>query len=70
MATLTIPKNELKTIVKESLREILEQETMKIRSLLLPAVSLKEQKDIEKRCGVPSKKVAKSLMKNSLIYDF
>lgn len=61
MTTLTIPKEELKTIVKESIREILEQEIMKLRALFMPFVSQKEQKDIEKRYRRPSRKVAKSI---------
>jgi hypothetical protein len=61
METITIPKKELKTIVKESVREIFEQESMKLRSLLLPLVSRKEQKDIEKRYGRSSRKTAKSI---------
>jgi len=60
MTTITIPKKELKTIVKESVREILEQESMKFRALLLPEVSQKEQKDIERRYGKPSRQVIKS----------
>ena len=60
MATITIPKKELKIIVKESVREILEQESMKFRSLFMPSVSQKEQKDIEKRYGKPSRRAAKS----------
>ena len=58
MATITIPKKELKIIVKESAREILEQESMKFRSLLMPSVFQKEQKDIEKRYGKPSRRAA------------
>jgi len=61
MATITIPKKELKIIVKESVREILEQESMKFRSLFMPSVSQKEQKDIEKRYGKPSRRAAKSI---------
>lgn len=61
MTTITIPKKELKTIVKESIREIIEQESIRFRALVLPAVSPKEQKDIEKRYGKPSRKVAKSI---------
>ena len=60
MATISIPKKELKTIVKESIREILEQESMKFRALFMPLVSQKEQRDIEKRYGKPSRKIAKS----------
>lgn len=58
---ITIPKKELKTIVKESIREILEQESMKSRAFLMPWVSQKEQKDIEKRFSKPSRKAAKSI---------
>ena len=60
MTTITIPKKELKTIVKESVREILEQDSMKFRALFMPLVSQKEQRDIEKRYGKPSRKIAKS----------
>jgi len=42
MATITIPKKELKTVVKESIREVLEQELMKFRALLTPLISQKE----------------------------
>jgi hypothetical protein len=62
MTTITIPEKKLKTIVKESLREILEQELMKFRALFTPVVSQKEQKDIEKRYGKPSRKTAKSIV--------
>ena len=61
MATITIPKKELKAIIKESVREILEQESMKLRALLLPFVSQKEQKDIEKRYNKPLRKTVKSI---------
>ena len=60
MITITIPKKELKTIVKESIREILGQESMKFQASLLPWVSQKEQKDIEKRYHKPSRKIGKS----------
>lgn len=61
MNTITIPKRELKIIVKESIREILEQESMKFRALLMPFVSQKEQKNIEKIYNKPSRKIAKSI---------
>lgn len=61
MATLTIPKKELKIIVKESIREVFNQELMKFRALLLPSISKKEQKDIERRYGKPVRQVAKSI---------
>jgi len=60
MAAVTIPKKELKIIIKESVREIFEQESVKFRALFMPLVSQKEQKDIEKRYGKPARKIAKS----------
>ena len=61
MTTITIPKKELKTIIKESVREIFEQESMKFQALFLPFVSQKEQRDIEKRYGKPTRDIAKSI---------
>ena len=60
MAAITIPKKELKIIIKESVREIFEQESVKFRALFMPLVTQKEQKDIEKRYGKPARKIAKS----------
>lgn len=59
--TITIPKRELKTVVKESIREVLKQEFMQFRAMLLPAVSEKEQKEIERLYGKPSRKAAKTV---------
>lgn len=61
MTPITIPKKELKTAVRESVREVFNQELMKLRALLLPLISKKEQKDIEKRYGKPSRGIAKIL---------
>jgi len=61
MNTITIPKKELKVVVKESVREVFDQELMKFRALLLPLVSQKEQKDIEKHYGKPACRAAKSV---------
>lgn len=61
MATITIPKKELRAVVKESLREVFIQEIMKFRALLLPFTSQKEQKQIEKLYGRPSRKIAKTI---------
>jgi len=59
----SVSSKELKSIVKESLREVFSQELMRFRALLLPAVSPKEQRDIEKRYGKASgtHKAAKTL---------
>jgi len=61
MVTTAILKKELKTIVKESIREIFEQESIKFRALALPFISQREQKDIEKRYSRPSRRIAKSI---------
>jgi hypothetical protein len=41
----------LKTLLKVSVREVLDEELMKIRALAMPDVSVKEQTDIVKRFG-------------------
>lgn len=58
---VTTQKKELETMIKNSVREVLEQELIKFRGLLAPFVSEKEQKDIEDRYGEPSRKTAKSV---------
>lgn len=57
---ISVSDKKFKTIIKESVREVLRSEIMKLRALFLPEVSEREQKDIEKRYGVPSKKAIKS----------
>lgn len=59
MATITSDKK-LRSLIKESVREVLETELMKLRDLALPEISKKEQKDIERRYGKPSRKKARS----------
>ena len=61
MDTITFQKKELKNVIEESLREVLNQEIMKFRTLLLPPVSEREQKDIEKRYGYPRRKIEKTV---------
>ncbi|MEK7585419.1 MAG: hypothetical protein AAB455_02825 [Patescibacteria group bacterium] len=48
MESLTITKNNLRQIVSESVRATLASELMRLRSLALPTISKKEQKEIEK----------------------
>ena len=59
MNIITIPKTELKSVIKESVREALSQELMKLRVLTLPFILQREQKDIEKRYVRPLRKSAK-----------
>jgi hypothetical protein len=53
MRNITISKKDLKILIKESVKEVLEQEIMKLRALMLPYVSKAEQKDIERRYKKP-----------------
>ena len=61
MNTLSILKKELKTMIKDGVKEALSQEFMKLRAALIPFVSDKEQKDIAKRYKAPSRNIAKSI---------
>lgn len=60
MPSITISKKELKDTIKENVREVLAQEMMNLRSLIVPFISDNEQNDIEKHYGKPSRKVANS----------
>lgn len=61
MATITLTKNALQTVVRESVREVLSEEMMTLRALLVPPVSRAEQRDIDERYGAPVQDVAKSV---------
>ena len=58
MKTATLNEKKLKSIVKESVREIFEQELMKLQALAVPEIAEKEQKDIDSHFGKPSRKTA------------
>jgi hypothetical protein len=46
--------SELKKLIKESVREVLKEERLKIYEVLIPYVSKSEQREIEKQIGYPS----------------
>lgn len=52
----------LRQIVKEAVRDALEEELLKMRLLLAPYISDEEQEEIEKHYGEPSKDVSRSLI--------
>ena len=60
--SITLDSQKLKTIIKESLKEVLTLEMMKLRADLLLNVSEKEQREVEKLYGKPKRRVAKSLV--------
>lgn len=57
MATV-LDNKKLKALVKESVKEAISAEFIKLGAFLLPYVSREEQKDIEKRYGKPFRKAA------------
>lgn len=61
---ITLQKSELKNAIREGVREALADELARSRAVFLPYVSEKEQKDIEKRYGKPTRKAAKITSKN------
>ncbi len=56
---IQINEKKLKALMKESMREVMKTEIMRLRAFVLPEVSKREQKDIEKRYGSPSRKAGK-----------
>jgi len=55
-----IEEKQLKLLIKESVKEAISSEFMKLRAFLVPYVSDKEQKDIEKFYKKPFRKVGKN----------
>jgi len=53
---INISDKKLKNIIKESVKEVLESEIMKLRAFAVPEISEKEQKEIEKTHNLPSSK--------------
>ena len=57
----TIDEITLKNIVKEAVRDVLQEEIIKLRLLFTPYISEEEQKEIEKKYKKPSTEVARTL---------
>ncbi len=51
---ITIDKNELYSLIKKAVREVLHEETLELFLKNIPAVSKEEMEDIEKLYGKPS----------------
>jgi len=60
MANITITESKLRNLFRETVKEVLASEFMKLRADLFPFVSDKEQKEIERLYRKPSRKVTKS----------
>jgi hypothetical protein len=61
MDNIIISKKDLKILIKESVKEVLAQEIMRLRALMLPYVSKAEQKDIERRYKKPIRRAIKKI---------
>jgi len=59
---INITEQKLKKIVRESVREALKTELMKLRAFGLPEVSKSEQRDIEKRYKKPLRRSVEVLL--------
>jgi len=57
---ITVDDRKLKSLIKESVQEVLQKELIKFRAFALREASQSEQKDIEKQYGKPLRKPAKS----------
>lgn len=55
----TALKNEIKELARRSVREALAEELMKARASVLPFISMKEQKGIEKLYSRPSRRAVR-----------
>lgn len=58
--TTKLDESQLRVLIKESMKEVINSEFMKLRAFLLPNVSQKEQREIERLYKTPSRKIAKS----------
>ncbi|MDP3727582.1 MAG: hypothetical protein Q8R35_03005 [bacterium] len=58
--TTSISEKKLKSLIKVSVREALGIELAKLRALAVPDVSAREQRDIERRYGRPSRRRVRS----------
>lgn len=55
-------EDKLKDMIKGAVRDVFEEEMMKLRLLLTPYVSDEEQREIEESYGGPLKEVARTLV--------
>lgn len=60
MVTIAIEKDELVKLIRNTVKESIEIEFMKLRASLIPYVSDEEQKEIEALYGKPSSKVVQT----------
>jgi hypothetical protein len=57
----TALKNEIRKLARESVREVIDSEMMRLRASLLPSVSKKEQQNIDKLYKNPSRQTVRTV---------
>lgn len=62
MTLKVVDETKLREIVKEAVKDAIDDEIMRIRLLFAPYVSDEEQKEIERSYGKPSKGTAKTFI--------
>lgn len=55
-------ETKLKNLIKEALRDVLEEEIAKLRLLAIPFVSDEEQKEIEESYDMPTREVSRTII--------
>jgi hypothetical protein len=61
MKTAIINERKLRIIIKDAVRDVLEEELMRLRLLIVPHISKAEQKEIERTYKEPSRTVSRRL---------
>jgi hypothetical protein len=51
---MVVAEKTLRKIIKESIRDVIKEERLSLHEILMPRVSKKEMKEIEKKFGSPS----------------
>ncbi|MCK4761682.1 MAG: hypothetical protein KAW12_05735 [Candidatus Aminicenantes bacterium] len=54
METLSVSTDQLRTIIREEMSDIIKKEFMKLRLMLIPEISPAEQREIEELYGEPT----------------
>ena len=61
MQTVKATEDQLRLIIREEISSILKKEFMKLRLIMVPGISTKEQKEIEELYGKPSFDIAETV---------
>jgi len=57
-----ISEDRLKTIIREIVKEVIEEEFIKLRLALIPYISDEEQREIEELYGKPDEEIVRTII--------